>query len=388
MPKKQKSGLYRSKVRIGTDPNGKPIDKWISGKTKKELEEQRQQVIAYYIEQTATETDRLFGDYAVEWYKTRKEPFISASSRAAYCTMINRYVLPAFGERHLRAIRAVEIQTWLNGFAGQSKTQITLAMSVLRGIYRDALADRLVTFDPTAAMRRPQATAPAPKKAFTPQECERIEQTIATHAHGLYLATLYYTGMRQGEVRGLMWGDIDFEAGMIHVQRDIDDAAGGEVGKLKTHAADRYVPMTNALRALMLPHRGLPSAFVFVGERSGNPLSQASARRVWLGLMLACGMATHTGYERKEGERYDIRKEYTTDITPHTFRHNFITMCWNAGMDAAITQKIVGHTDYRTTINIYTHLSKPNIQSAQVALEQIFGQKSCTKVAQAKTPNR
>lgn len=39
MPKNQKSGLYRTKVKVGTDQTGKPIVKWISGKTQKELED-------------------------------------------------------------------------------------------------------------------------------------------------------------------------------------------------------------------------------------------------------------------------------------------------------------------------------------------------------------
>lgn len=50
MPKKQKSGLYRTKVKVGTDHTGKPIVKWISGKTQKELEDAKREVIARYVE--------------------------------------------------------------------------------------------------------------------------------------------------------------------------------------------------------------------------------------------------------------------------------------------------------------------------------------------------
>ena len=50
MQKKQKSGLYRTKVKVGTDHTGKPIVKWISGKTQKELEDAKREVIANYVE--------------------------------------------------------------------------------------------------------------------------------------------------------------------------------------------------------------------------------------------------------------------------------------------------------------------------------------------------
>ena len=67
MPSKQKNGLYRTKIKIGVDADGKDIVKWISGKTKAELEKARQEVIARYIDCTALNEDRLFGEYAVEW---------------------------------------------------------------------------------------------------------------------------------------------------------------------------------------------------------------------------------------------------------------------------------------------------------------------------------
>ena len=49
MPKKQKSGLYRTEVKVGTDHTGKPIVKWVSGKTQKELEDANREVIAHYV---------------------------------------------------------------------------------------------------------------------------------------------------------------------------------------------------------------------------------------------------------------------------------------------------------------------------------------------------
>ena len=63
-----------------------------------------------------------------------------------------------------------------------------------------------------------------------------------THPDGLYLAVLYYTGMRPGEVRGLQWGDIDWDANLIHVQRDVDYADGGR-------ARERQARQVEARRA-------------------------------------------------------------------------------------------------------------------------------------------
>ena len=43
-------------------------------------------------------------------------------------------------------------------------------------------------------------------------------------------------------------------------------------------------------------------------------------------------------------------------LTPHFFRHNYVTLLYEAGVDPLIAMKIVGHTDYQTTANIYTHV--------------------------------
>ena len=55
---------------------------------------------------------------------------------------------------------------------------------------------------------------------------------------------LYYLGLRQGEVPGLMWGDLSFTENQVHIRRDLDYACACVLdGSLKTETADRYVPI-------------------------------------------------------------------------------------------------------------------------------------------------
>ena len=386
MAKKQSSGLYRSKVKIGVDAAGKDIVKYISGKTKKELEEERQRVIAYYIDGTGLADDRLFGEYAVEWFRVRKEPFCSASTRNCYRTIINKHLLPQFGLRKLRAIKPIELQAYVNAFAGQSSTQITMIASTLDNIFRCAVQDRLIDKNPADGLHKPEAKRSAEKRALTDDERGRVQMLFDTHRYGLYLAVMYYTGMRPGEVRGLKWGDFDWESGLIHVQRDIDFAAGGKEGGLKTAAAERYIPIADELRTLLLKQRSMPDMYVFPGV-DGKPLAASAATRIWLELMKACDLVVPVERDkmgnRTEKAYYsegDIRGQYRPLITPHAMRHNFITMCWEQGLDILITMKLVGHSDYQTTRNIYTHLSQKHLDQAKKDLELMFAKNK--KVAQ------
>ena len=59
-------------------------------------------------------------------------------------------------------------------------------------------------------------------------------------------------------------------------------------------------------------------------------------------------------------------------LTPHFFRHNYVTMLYESGVDPLIAMKIVGHTDYQTTANIYTHVRDEMLKKATVNMNEVF----------------
>ena len=289
MPKRKTP--YRSKVKIGVDAAGKPINKWIQGRTRDELDKARKAVIAYYITGTALADDRLFGDYASEWYHVRKEPTASASTRESYRTALNKDLFPVFGNRMLRAISSMELQTFLNGYAGRSGTKVTVLLAALRGIFASAKADRLIAEDPTASLTRPTTTKAAPKSALTEAQRQALVSVCSTHPDGHYLALMYYLGVRPGEARGLQWQDIDWQASLVHVVRDIDYKAGTQAGALKTEASRRDVPLPEPLAAILRPLRDLPYTYIAHAQSSpARPLAKTVAERLWVELMASAGL--------------------------------------------------------------------------------------------------
>ena len=378
MPKRKTP--YRSKVKIGVDAAGKPINKWIQGRTRDELDKARKAVIAYYITGTALADDRLFGDYASEWYHVRKEPTASASTRESYRTALNKDLFPVFGNRMLRAISSMELQTFLNGYAGRSGTKVTVLLAALRGIFASAKADRLIAEDPTASLTRPTTTKAAPKSALTEAQRQALVSVCSSHPDGHYLALMYYLGVRPGEARGLQWQDIDWQASLVHVVRDIDYKAGTQAGALKTEASRRDVPLPEPLAAILRPLRDLPYTYIAHAQSSpARPLAKTVAERLWVELMAAAGLvepAASNAY--RDG---DPRAHWKPVITPHALRHNYITMCWESGFDVYETMRLVGHTSIATTMNIYTHLSTAQLEKTAAKLNTMFGSKPVPRVA-------
>lgn len=371
MPKKQKDGRYRSKIKIGVDENGKDIVKWFAGSTKAELEDERRRVKAYYLEGGDQTVDRLFGPYAMQWYELVKKPVLSEASKRNYRSMMNKHVLPEFGDRHLRAISPQEIQSWMNQFAGKGKSTIDLAATIMRNVIGAAFQDGILTRDPTARLVIPKAAKAKKRRALTAKERTRILTTITRHEHGFYLAVFYYLGLRLGEAVGLQWGDIDWDNSLVHVQRDIDYAApaSGAEGDVKSDESDRYVKIPAQLLDMMRVRRGLPGMYIF-HTPSGKPLSKATSERMWIELMLDAGFAVPI---ERNWKHQDIRARWAPGITPHYLRHNYITMLREAGVDPVTAMRLVGHKDYRTTLHIYTHFDKKNMEGAEDAIERVFG---------------
>lgn len=369
MPTKQKSGLYRTKVKIGVNADGKPVYKYISGRTKRELEAARQAVIEHYINGTPAARDRLFGDYAVEWYNVRKAPYIRPGTQKSYRSMLNKHILPAFGDRRLKSIQPLELQAFLQTFADTSQSHITIAKLILRGIFASACQDRILDADPTAYLSSPPATKAAEKLALTAEQRATIETTCTTHPNGAFLAVLYYLGLRVGEASALKWGDFDWAARTVRIERKLDyNASGYPLSEPKTEKSKRLLPMPDALVTILQPLRQLPDVLLFT-QPNGATYTKFTLYAMWRDLMDAAGLT-------ENGE---------PTITPHALRHNYITMCYEHGIDAYTAMRLAGHSSINTTLNIYTHLSAEQLERTAESVNEMFAQnKSCTKVAQSK----
>ena len=122
---------------------------------------------------------------------------------------------------------------------------------------------------------------------------------------------------------------------------------------------------------LLRRERGLPGTYIIQGVRSGSALSKSSAERLWVELMLECDMVEAVTVVKKYAVS-DLRNKWTPIITAHTLRHNFVTMCWERGIDVFTTSKLVGHSDVTTTQKIYTHLTETMQRKAAQRLNEMF----------------
>jgi len=196
--------------------------------------------------------------------------------------------------------------------------------------------------------------APVVRKPKIPRQGEtfrylRSEEEVrrflsAALEEGIGIFTLYataiYTGMRAGELAGLHWDDVDFERGVITVQRSFDGPTkSGEI---------RRVPIFNVLRpclrkwALLRPHQ----VYVFVNE--AGTMLQPSARAFQETLHRVLASAEFPDITRNGKDRHYI--------VFHDLRHTFASHFMMNGGDLFKLQKLLGHQSVQMTMR-YAHLS-------------------------------
>ena len=157
-----------------------------------------------------------------------------------YRELIECHIAPALGRISLARLSPIDVQRMLNGIleAALSPTTAHHAHAVLRRALRDAVAADLVNRN-VAAMVKP------PLMAFHEMQTLDVEQTrtfLAAVAGDRWEAVWLLavtSGMRQGELLGLRWSDVDLDRGVLHVTGNVSRGPNGlEVMQPKPSAPD------------------------------------------------------------------------------------------------------------------------------------------------------
>ena len=345
---------YRARVQIpGTD---KAI--WVSGKTKKELAEKVEEAKSHLIYGEKVD-DVPFVDMITRWFETVKLPAIkSPSTRNGWKNTLKNHVLPCFDARQMcRAVTRADLQDCLDQTAGLASITGVQVKAILCGTCKYALIDGIINRDPSTMLVKPEPKDIESKDILTDRQETAILNVmrIASREQKLLFALLYYTGVRRGEAIALRWGDVEFSRNLIHIERDADFncsmSSGRYIGKLKSKASDRYIPILPQLYSILQEYRGLPNQYVITGTTTPLNKDEYALRSNEFLLMAGLAVAKET-HKSKEGNHSGFEHE----ITAHYLRHHFVSSCMIAGVRPDYVKLIAGHANINTTLNVYTHI--------------------------------
>lgn len=294
----------------------------------------------------------------IEHYRRRElsvdNSWKSYATKKGYENYLKRWIAPKWGTYPLTKIKPIEVESWLRQLplARGSCAKIRNIMSVL---FNHARRYELYSENPIHLVRQ------SAKRRRVPQilhidEIKRLLDNVASLPRLLILLDVT-TGLRQSELFGLRWSDLDFNNGEINVVRSV---VHGVIGCCKTEYSSMPIPMDPLLAEMLMEWRNVTrfssaDDWVFASKRAKGK------RPIW-------GQTFMRKQIHPSVEKLGIKKR----IGWHTFRHSYSTLLRNLGTDIKVQQDLLRHSSARLTLDTYTQAVTPVKREAQNAVVKLL----------------
>lgn len=308
--------------------------------------------------QTLVEAAEAFTDgIASGAIRTKSGEHYKPSVVREYERSLRLHVLPALGGAKLSRIQRRDVQRLVDELLASDADPSTIrnALKPLQVIYRRAIEDGDLALNPCERLRLP-AVRGRRERIASPTEAAALIAALSAEDCALW-GCAFYAGLRRGELRGLLWDDVDLADGLIHVERTM--SGHGETGEPKSRAGRRSVPIIAALRDLLVEHK--------LATRRGDGLVFGSS---------AARPFTPTAVRKRALTAW--RRAGLDQIGLHECRHTFASLLIAAGVNAKAITAYLGHASIQTTFDLYGHLMPGNEDEA-VALVDAYLERSSSR---------
>lgn len=202
---------------------------------------------------------------------------------------------------------------------------------------------------------------------------------------------MFRTGMRVGEIGGLLWDDVDFDNEVIHIRHNLsynypgDGVKEVKLNTPKTLCSRRDIPFDDdgvIKNALLVQKKRIEDRKKELGSRWRSEFddivfattmgSECPRYIVEKEIKKKIKELNDAELHLAVAERREPRK-VLPDFHPHSIRHTFATRCAEKGVDMKVTQKILGHSNINITRTIYEHVSPQRAKDELRKLSSTFG---------------
>jgi integrase/recombinase XerD len=213
----------------------------------------------------------------------------------------------------------------------------------LRGLYKFATMENMVTTDPTENLESPKVRSSLPTYLRVEEINKLLEAPNLSTAIGLrdraMLEILYSTGLRVSELLNLRITDVDMRIGCVRCIGKGDKERLVPIGRKAIEAIQQY--LAHGRPKFARPSAPPPHSQVLLLTSIGRRLSRVG---IW-----------------KIMHDYGVRLGLRGRLTPHKLRHSFATHLLERGADLRSVQLMLGHADISTT-QIYTHVVEERLK--------------------------
>ena len=286
---------------------------------------------------------------------------VRRNTKVGYNYVINILEKEAFAQKSIREIKASDAQQWIIKLSndGRGYSTLTTIKGVLSPAFQMAYDEDIILKNPFNFKLTDFVVNDSKKRvALTEAQKDRWMEFIRNdNTYSKYydeFVVLLNTGLRVSEFCGLTFKDLDFENRKINVDHQLLRTRNDvyEVEKTKTESGIRYIPMSEevyrSLKNIIAKRAKVKTEMIVDGYSGFIMLDKNKKPKVALHIENECRWAF-----KKYSKLYPDTP--LPKITPHVYRHTFCTELYQKGLDVKNLQYIMGHSEARTTMNIYTH---------------------------------
>lgn len=362
-PRKNSKGditHYRAVIYLGRDNNGKQIKPYRKAATKEEAEALLIQMKAEYLnDEFIHPSEMKVSEYLEEWFSAYILNQRSESTVFDYREILNRYIIPYWGNVKLQSLDTMKIQKTFNLWSQKSPfSNKPLSIESLKHIKRvfntamnKAIELEYIKRNPLKGVSINTSVCKNEIEVFTQDEISRLFTSVKNTDMELIVALLLDSLARRAEILGARWSDINLDTGEFIIRNTSIRTLEGTKFKegTKTKSSNRSMYLTEyTIKLLKKEQRQQKinklkygSAYhdnnLIICKKDGTPYKVNSLTQKW----------------KRTLKKHDIRH-----IKLHGTRHSAITHMIASGISPKEVQDRAGHKSIDITMNIYTHIDK------------------------------